>query len=242
VKPPYYKVVEELRERGRPVETRFGPAREVLGGRVEFAAGEMVSRRGVNDALGFMELMQILAGVFDPEEIRRVAPRADHSLFTAQMAYGPRIAGQVPRLIEALEKDPLTRQAVLFIGHPDDGPTPDLPCTLTMQFVARDGTLDAVTSMRSWDATRGLTYDVVFQGGLVMALARCLGLLPGRVVCTAGSLHLYDSEAGKTPVERDRRFVFDDVRVPRRWDDIQRWAKKEVVVMDRVPFGVWVVE
>lgn len=240
--PSYSELFEELEANGEVVMSRHGPTLERLGVAVTFEAGEMVTRAGIRDALGFMELMQIVAGVFDPEAIKRVAPRANHELFTAQMAYGPRIVGQVPAILEKLEADPDTRQAVLFIGSPEDGPTNQQPCTTTMQFLLRsieggEPQLNVVSSMRSWDVTRGLAYDVMFQGGLTMALARCLDVPAGVIRCTAGSLHLYEDEAHKRPQDVDRRFRFMD-RVPRDWFGLQEWAMDEVGRMDQVPNGV----
>lgn len=237
MRPPYEKLIYDIYHHGHQIGSRHGPCREVLGSGVYFKAGEMVTRKGMNDALGFMELMQIVAGVFDPDEIIRVAPKAQAELFTAQMAYGPRITDQIPRLIDKLESDPETRQAVLFIAKPEDGPTENQPCTTTMQFLIRDGRLYAITSMRSWDAVKGLTYDVMFQGGLVLLLARVLGQLPGSIVCTAGSLHLYDSDLKRSPSDKVRYFDLGEP-VPYTWGAIQTWAQQQVYLMDKIPFGI----
>lgn len=239
--PSYADLIETLVDAGHRVDSRYGSTLELLAWPVEFWAGEMVDRKGVSLGLGFMELLQLLAGTFDAEQIRRVAPNAQAELFTAQMAYGPRIAGQVERIIEALLRKPDTRQAVLFIARPEDGPTSDQPCTTTMQFLRRNGQLDAVVQMRSWDAVRGLPYDVVVQGGLLMAVARCVGVHAGAVYARAGSLHLYDDQAGKVDKgslgSRVIRFRLDD-SVPRTWDGIVEWAGSQVETMEKVPKGI----
>ncbi len=63
---------------------------------IEFEAGLLVNRPRLNLSIGWQELMQLIGGIFDPESIKRVAPNARHELFTAQMAYGPRIDIEMP--------------------------------------------------------------------------------------------------------------------------------------------------
>jgi hypothetical protein len=232
--PAYGDLVPNVWYTGARVPSRHGPTAEKLGVQVRFRAGETVRRPGVNRALGYMELMQLIGGVFDPAALRRVAPRADHSLFTPQMAYGPRVADQVPRTIMALQRDPLTRQAVVFVGGVADGPTPNLPCTETIQFVIRDSSLHAVVSMRSWDLVKGLTYDVVMFGGLTLTVAACLGYRAGVVTVTAGSAHVYQADwfnlSGKSW----------DVPGPRRFDwtveAINEWGPD---LLDVDPLRMW---
>lgn len=237
MEPTYEQIYLYLRVNGMVTSSRMGSTYEVLGEPVTWVPGLIPPRTGLNLGLGFMELLQGLAGVFDPEQIRRVAPKAQHELFTEQMAYGPRLAWQMEYLIAAIRRDPYTRQAVAFIGSERDGPTNALPCTLSMQFLARDGQLNLVTAMRSWDISRGMPYDMMFQGGYLMALARCLGLDPGWCCCTAGSLHLYEDQAAKRPGGRERSFRFDD-SVPRHWAGIQDWARAQIPTMQRIPDGI----
>lgn len=240
--PPYEQLFIETTLRGLPVPSRYGPTRELLGHSVQYEAGEMISRRGFNESLGFMELMQVLAGVHDPQAIQKVAPNAQLELFTQKMSYGPRLLHQMDLVIWALQDDPNTRQAVAFIGEPDDHPSNDLPCTLTVQFLQREGFLHSIVSMRSWDITRGLSYDIIVQGGLLMAVARCLNAQPGIVQTTAGSMHVYEDQMDKVPTEdRGRRFSFN-AHVPRTWEEIQDWARVEVDAARRIPFGIMIEE
>jgi hypothetical protein len=155
---------------GAEVPSRYGATLELPRPlNVTFDAGMLLSRPKINYGLGWMELLQLLAGIFDPKALVRMAPNAQHNLFTFQMAYGPRIYHRMPAIIMKLQEDPGTRQAVLFIGHPDDGPTSDLPCTISIQFLIRFGTMRANVSMRSWDLVKGMAYDVMMFGGLTLA-------------------------------------------------------------------------
>jgi hypothetical protein len=237
MEPTYEQLYLYLRVSGMVTPSRMGDTYEALGEPVTWVPGLIPPRSGLNLGLGFMELMQGLAGVFDPEQIKRVAPKAQHELFTEQMAYGPRLAPAVPGLLAKLRDDPQTRQAVAFIGARADGPSDNLPCTLTMQFLQREGRLNLITSMRSWDISRGLPYDMMFQGGYLMALARCLGVEPGWCCCMAGSLHLYADQAHKLPGGAERRFRLDD-SVPTGWAELQEWAYDQIWEVQRIPAGV----
>lgn len=196
----------------------------------------------MNDRLAIMELLQILAGVFDKEAIAAVAPKADLELFTFEMSYGPRIRFHLPDALEALREDPMTRQAVVYVGRPEDGPTNRQPCTTAIQLIQRSGGLHGSVFMRSWDAYKGLTYDVPCFGGIVMAAARCLDLIPGSVVVTATSLHLYESDIERFVDRGDRRLVFTEA-VPTTWERLRSWAHEQYLEMKwgREPRGIEVL-
>jgi hypothetical protein len=223
----YRELVDFIVGNGARVPSRYGDTLEVTGASLEFEAGALVSRKGINHALGYMELLQLIAGVYDLNAIARVAPKADLSLFTPQMAYGPRVVDQIPTLIQALKDNPLTRQAVLYIGKPEDGPTPSQPCTTAIQFILRDETLFASVSMRSWDVFKGFPYDIMMFGGLVMAMARCLDVLPGSIAASASSLHAYVADLSRTPKDCNLYFEFDD-SAPRTWNGFRLWALNEI--------------
>lgn len=116
-------------------------------------------------------------------------------------AYGPRIHRVLESVIDALIKNRNTRQAVVPIFDVTDvdaacvGNCPDIPCTLTWQFLIRDGKLHMIVNMRSNDVWLGFPYDVFaftcFQRLVASAVGAHLGLYHHRV----GSLHLYDRNA-----------------------------------------------
>lgn len=107
-------------------------------------------------------------------------------------AYGPHFRGQLPRVRDKFKADLATRQAVVQVPRPY-GDTRDEPCTLALQFIAREGRLHCIATMRSSDIWLGVPYDVFsftqFQG----CLAGELGLRRGWFTLRAGSSHLYDS-------------------------------------------------
>lgn len=231
---------EDVLHNGGAVDSRHGMTIEAYGPRtVSFHAGMLVRRPRAYYPLGWMELLQFIGGVFDPEAIKRVAPNANHELFTAQMAYGPRVLYQIPDVIEKLRQDPLTRQAIVFIGSQADGTTDRQPCTTSMQFLLRHGVLRTVVSMRSWDLVKGMTYDVMMFGGMAMAVAHCLGVAEDMVHVTAGSPHIYVAEQELAPLPVEQRFDFDS-GLPTEWVDLVSWARAWVSSLGRrqVPDGI----
>lgn len=130
--------------------------------------------------------------------------------FTFFGAYGPKIVSQVDYVVNKLLSDPDSRQAVLTIWRENPPPTRDVPCTVAMSFLIRDGKLHCHTFMRSSDVWLGLPYDV-FNFSMVAAYV-CAALNEqqeekitlGRLKVTAASMHLYTSNlAAATKLLRD---------------------------------------
>lgn len=115
----------------------------------------------------------------------------------AEGAYGPRINDSLGDLIRTLQRNPESRQAVIPIyARPDLSRTenvdhPDIPCTLSLQFLLRDHRLHMIVTMRSNDVWLGLPYDYFCFTLIQQLLARELSVAPGYVQWNAGSLHLY---------------------------------------------------
>lgn len=236
----YNALVKGTIESGIKVQSRFGDTHEQVGGRIAFPAGELVRRRRMNYTIGWMELLQLLAGTYDACSIERIAPRAKLSLFTLSMAYGPRIAPQMPRIIQALTTHPDSRQAIVFVGTQEDGPTNDQPCTTSIQFLIRGSAVQTVVSMRSWDLAKGLPYDVFMFGGLGLVMSHVLNRKNGGVIVTAGSCHVYDEDQAIAHASAGTaRFRFD-FHVPGTWEGVQRWAAQQVAQLQpgMLPFGV----
>lgn len=95
---------------------------------------------------------------------------------------------------EILQKDPDSRQAVIAIyGKNDCGVvTKDMPCTLSLQFLQRDGRLNMVVNMRSNDLWLGGLYDVFCFTALQELMANELEIPLGTYYHHVGSFHLYE--------------------------------------------------
>lgn len=224
-------LVGEVLYRGSTIDSRYGPCIEVIGGQFRGNVGSLITKSGINYSLGWMELLQVVAGVYNLEAIKRVAPKANHSLFTYEMAYGPRIHYQMPKILEVLKENPDTRQAVLFVGKPEDGPTSNQPCTTSIQFLVRKEEVQAVVSMRSWDLCRGLPYDWMVFSGLTEIVAECLNLTGGLVQITAGSAHIYEDQMDNLPSLSERDWKFVDA--PNEWSDFVRWAERNIATLGK---------
>jgi thymidylate synthase len=112
-------------------------------------------------------------------------------------AYGPMVVDQLPYIIRALERDLYTRQAVLTIWRPRPYDTKDVPCTVSIQFIYREGRLHCIDNMRSSDAWLGVPYDwfnfSMLSAGVAIILNKKLNMdiKLGNLYFNAGSQHLY---------------------------------------------------
>lgn len=244
--PVYERLYDDVRAYGQVVDSRHGKTFELVGQNIRFAAGYIPERGNANWRIGYMELMQLIGGTYDIEQIKRIAPRARIDLWSPMSSYGLRLEGQIPTVLDGLRADPQGRQHVLFIANRvSEQSTSDLPCTLSMQFLLRKGTLHSIVSMRSWDLTRGAPYDIIMFGGLTMAIAHVLDVLPGYVTVNAGSAHIYqdDGEIQKTTLRRRFEFTWDFPNQP--WPMWKAWALQNAEESDLwqagIPIGMQVV-
>lgn len=120
---------------------------------------------------------------------------------TLHGAYGPRVfgadrKGPFFKILEILKSKPTSRQAVIQIFDSNDlhGEYKDVPCTCTLQFLIRDGTLHLSVTMRSNDAFKGLPHDIFAFTLFQEIMARSLGISSGPYKHYVGSLHLYTSD------------------------------------------------
>lgn len=155
----------------------------------------------VFSALG--ELLWYLAKTDDLKFIRyylRKYEKESDDGRTLWGAYGPRLfamrrrTNQVSNVLKLLRAKPSSRRAVIQLFNAEDlvDSHKEIPCTCTLQFVARSNRLHMLTYMRSNDAFIGLPHDVFAFTMLQEIVARDLGLELGVYKHCVGSLHLYD--------------------------------------------------
>ncbi|HMV57018.1 MAG TPA: thymidylate synthase [Nitrospira sp.] len=117
-------------------------------------------------------------------------------------AYGPKIKMQMPYVAAALVKDEYSRQAALTIWRESPMPSKDIPCTISLQWMIRDGQLECFANMRSSDAWLGVPYDwfnfSMVSAWLLILLRRIHkpyeNVSLGNLHFYAGSQHLYEPE------------------------------------------------
>jgi thymidylate synthase len=97
-------------------------------------------------------------------------------------------------VIDLLKHKKDTRQAVIQIFDASDlqKPNKNVPCTCTLQFLARGGKLHMFANMRSNDAYLGLPHDIFAFTIIQELVARSISHEIGRYSHAVGSLHLYE--------------------------------------------------
>ena len=93
-----------------------------------------------------------------------------------------------------LRADMHTRRAVIPICHSDHlyVGAPDVPCTMYMGYLLRNGALHAQVHMRSQDAVWGLRNDIPAFQWFKLRLANKLNVPPGFLTVVVDSLHIYE--------------------------------------------------
>lgn len=129
-----------------------------------------------------------------------MAPYSDDGYFMAG-AYGPKVVDQLPYVCRTLAEDNGSRQAVINIWREKPGPSKDIPCTLSLQFLLRNGRLHCVATMRSSDAIMGLPYDTIMFSLASAYISSILcyhygnaSIKLGLLRLTMGSAHIYDRD------------------------------------------------
>lgn len=160
---------------------------------------DLVARK-VNVPFMLAEAAWIISGSNRLEDIepymKMYANFSDDGVFL-RGAYGPKVVDQLGYVVDSIEKDQDTRQAFINIWRERPGPSKDIPCTTSMQFLLRDGKLNMVTTMRSNDVVLGFTYDVfsfsmVAKSVQLLLAERGIECELGDLTVTAGSLHVYE--------------------------------------------------
>lgn len=117
-------------------------------------------------------------------------------------AYGPKVLGQIDYVVRCLAENQDTRQAVINIWRENPRASKDIPCTLSAQWVIRQGHLYCFDTMRSSDIWLGHPYDIfnfsmISLYILLRLRKRGVNVELGQLALTAGSKHLYSTNYDK---------------------------------------------
>ena len=110
---------------------------------------------------------------------------------TLSGSYAPKLNMQWAYLLESL-REPSTRQAVVTFWERNPRRSRDIPCTISLQFLLREGKLNLITTMRSNDLWWGFPYDIFNFTQLQRYVAMKLEVPVGWYLHQVGSLHLYE--------------------------------------------------
>jgi len=233
---------------GESVESRVGLTREVLGlrSRLDDVSHNWLHNpgRALSAQYAAGELVWYLSGRGSGEQICAYAPSYKKYLVdgVAPGAYGPRIQDALGSVLFMLSRDG-SRQAVVpiiiahDIVHAAKGVTPDVPCTLSLQFIRREGKLHLITTMRSNDLWLGMPYDVWCFTTMQRMIAGALHLECGFYQHQVGSMHAYEKDYAKVTTALEFRTHADALdidfsfqNVDDMWDAVQRLVINEVNV------------
>ncbi|TDW31864.1 thymidylate synthase [Rhizobium azibense] len=245
--------------RNRRVESRKGLSTETFAALLELTnpkarISRSIARSKITSALG--EMAWYLSGSDELPFIKHYLERYDEfsdDNATLNGAYGKRIfkirkrfkvgdkiriGTEWQRIIETLKERPGSRNATIQLFSNSDArrDSLDIPCTCSLQFVVRNGSLDLEAHMRSNDALLGLPHDVFSFTMLQEIAARELSYEVGRYFHSVGSLHLYDDNEDLPSRQMAQKYVdehhFDDVPMPAMplgnpWPSIREFLRIE---------------
>lgn len=233
----YKDICRQVLDEGANVAPRGLKTKELLGFKLVLRDPMRALVRGcdrkISVPVAAAEALQLVGGFSDPASMLQVSPHfkvfQDGGVFHAP--YGPRIAPQLPKVIGRLRADASTRQAHIQVWDPLQDlftdVTRDYPCTVSLQFMVRNGELLLFTNMRANDAWRGFPYDVFQFTQLQLAVANTLDIQPGAYHHYATSFHLYEENWAQAAELKES----DQPRVPgiwggRSWSNVQDRARK----------------
>ena len=196
----YWDILHHCFEAGHRVEGRNGRVRELLNVRMEVHPYQLPRRVKMRRELGYMEFLQLIAGIYDKETIKRVAPNVNLDLFGKAAIYGPRVwvygkQDQISNAMLELQENPNSRRAVVMV-HDIFDDLENQPCISSFQFHNRNGALYTTINVRSWDLWFGAPHDLIVMSGLAQMMAKCLKLIIGTMTINAANAHIYEMSAG----------------------------------------------
>ncbi|WP_238296643.1 thymidylate synthase [Methylobacterium soli] len=194
-----------------------GSTHEVLGAAIRLRRPRARLSRSENRGKPFSALAEFLwylSGSGDLDFIRPYIPEYEKEAIDGRVpgAYGPRIFSmrakldQLDKVTKLLEWKPTSKRAVIQLFNAEDVALDytaardegfiyrEVPCTVSLQFLLREGFLHLSANMRSNDAYKGLPHDVFCFTMIQEMMARRLGAEPGEYLHYAGSMHIYEPD------------------------------------------------
>ena len=118
--------------------------------------------------------------------------------------YSKENGNQYENVLDELTRNPDTRRATMIYTRPSmhydynrDGMS-DFMCTNAVQYLIRDGKVNALVYMRSNDAVFGYKNDYAWQKYVLDSVANDLGLSVGNLYWNVSSLHVYERDRKST--------------------------------------------
>lgn len=196
----YQQLLDYIMEIGDPVAVRGRPTVEVIGMPIYVDMSHPIIANPdrkvwhqfmVDEARWILEQRHDIA--FSQAIAKCWEPYAEGGYVRG--AYGLAFGRQIVHITELLQSDRSTRQAVMQIWAEGDyvRKSKSTPCTVSLQWLVRDGRIDCIANMRSSDAWTGFPYDIFCFGMMTFYVALGLDPIPrmGGLHMLIGSAHLY---------------------------------------------------
>jgi len=203
----WLKTVDDIKNWGQPVEPQKSTGAkgrvsfEILNHTLSFDMKWPVVTCKPNTSWLYMaaEPMWVLDGSANlnhfPEIYRIQLPYSDNGV-TVYGAYGPRYKLQKQNVIDRLNNDINTRQAIMVLWRRNPPIMKDIACTTSLQWLVRNGEINTIVNMRSSDVGLGLPYDmltfVCMTADIASKLTEPVEL--GKCYINAGSRHIYEDQ------------------------------------------------
>ena len=191
---------------GYPCIPRGQSSNEIIGMSQDFDMNYPVIRcagRNLNTDFMIAEAAWILSGSNDialPTKYMKTYAKYSDNNVVMSGAYGPAYHRQKQYVLDTLNEDPFSRQAVFTIWNERPAASKDIPCTVSLQFLIRGGHLHCVANMRSSDVFLGLPYDIFTFSMIAADIINSLDfgdLELGYLTWNAGSAHIYERDFSK---------------------------------------------
>ena len=206
------------------------------------------------------ETMWVLSGRDDVSWLSHYLPRAKYfsddgktwaGAYGARLRAWPRRDGsddvidQLSWIVEHLQKDPLSRRAVMSIFDPvrDQVSGKDIPCNDFLDLKSRLGKLDLHVAIRSNDLIWGWSGINHFEWSVLLEIVAALtNVKPGKLHFSIGSLHVYDRHWSRaegiqkstivTSADPAPSFAPEEAsvdyldRLIRMWFELEEWVRR----------------
>jgi thymidylate synthase len=228
----WLSLLETLIKQGQDVVPRSLPCIEIVGLQTCTPMSKpilSIAPRNLGYKFMCAEAWWILTGHDDVASIqpfsRMISTFSDNGL-TFYGAYGPKILNQIDYVVDKIASDIYTRQAIINIWRENPGPTKDYPCTLSVQFMVRNGQLHCIDTMRSSDAWLGWPYDTfnfsMLSSFIILKLREHynINLELGNLIMNIGSSHLYSNNVPavyKCIMQRSVAFNYEPLNPLTEW-------------------------
>lgn len=211
-------------------------------------------QRKANIVFQYAEFLWYLSGDDKLDFIGHYSPRirrfSQDGIHLTGTAYGKKIfsydniVNQWKWIVKELKTDPDSRRCVITILDPKEmliENNIDMSCTLSLQFLLRNGQLHMITTMRSNDIFTGVVSDVFSFTMMQELMANELGVDVGIYHHQVGSSHLYEDKIVKTELilEKRRKYSEYQIAFPRipmgdNWEYIDKVLKLERTIRLRL--------